>query len=120
MLRLLFIFALAGMAAQTARAADIRVKAPAAPIDAGAPFSWTGLYLGINGGYSWGSSSWSDPSLGVASGNFGVDGALVGGQIGYNWQRGPVVLGGVEKRSVCVRCSGCWRAVTYTIETAIG
>lgn len=93
MLRLLFVFALAGMAAQTARAADIPVKAPAAPIDAGAPFNWTGLYLGINGGYSWGSSSWTDSALGSASGNFAVNGGLVGGQLGYNWQQGPLVLG---------------------------
>lgn len=93
MLRLLFVFALVGMAAQTAGAADIPVKAPAAPIDAGAPFSWAGLYLGINGGYAWGSSSWNDHALGSGSGDFGVNGGLVGGQLGYNWQQGPLVLG---------------------------
>jgi outer membrane immunogenic protein len=93
MLRLLFILALVTTAAQSARAADVPVKAPAAPIDARAPFSWTGLYLGINGGYAWGSSSWNDPALGLSSGDFGVRGGLVGGQLGYNWQQGPLVLG---------------------------
>ena len=57
------------------------------------PFSWTGFYAGINGGYAWGRSSWSDPAVGADSGNFNTSGGLVGGQLGYNWQTGPVVLG---------------------------
>src|SRR5674476_696080 len=55
------------------------------------PFSWTGFYAGINGGYAWGQSGWSDPAVGVDSGNFNTSGGLVGGQLGYNWQTGPVV-----------------------------
>src|SRR6202142_1830820 len=57
------------------------------------PFSWTGFYAGINGGYAWGQSSWSDPTVGTSSGNFNTSGGLVGGQLGYNWQTGAVVLG---------------------------
>jgi outer membrane immunogenic protein len=105
MLRLLFVFALAAMTAQAARAADIPVKAPAVPVDANAPFSWTGLYLGINGGYAWGSSSWDDAAIGLGSGNFGVNGGLVGGQLGYNWQHGPLVLG-VETDADWLNASG--------------
>jgi outer membrane immunogenic protein len=57
------------------------------------PFSWTGFYAGINGGYAWGQSSWSDPAVGANPGNFNTSGGLVGGQLGYNWQTGAVVLG---------------------------
>lgn len=57
------------------------------------PFSWTGFYAGINGGYAWGQSSWSDSAVGADSGNFNASGGLVGGQLGYNWQTGSVVLG---------------------------
>src|ERR1039457_587523 len=57
------------------------------------PFSWTGFYAGINGGYAWGHSSWSDPAIGASSGNFNTSGGVVGGQLGYNWQTGAVVLG---------------------------
>src|ERR1039457_79962 len=57
------------------------------------PFSWTGFYAGINAGYAWGQSSWSDPTVGADSGNFNTSGGVVGGQLGYNWQMGPVVLG---------------------------
>jgi outer membrane immunogenic protein len=64
-------------------------KAPAylspAPI-----FSWTGLYVGVHGGYGW--------SKFTGSGTFGVSdvtakGWLGGGQIGYNYQIGQFVLG---------------------------
>ena len=57
------------------------------------PFSWTGFYAGINGGYAWGQSNWSDPAVGTNSGNFNTSGGLVGGQLGYNWQTGAVLLG---------------------------
>lgn len=58
-----------------------------------APFGWTGFYIGINGGYGWGRASWSDPVAGAGSGTFNTTGALFGGQLGYNWQTGPIVLG---------------------------
>jgi outer membrane immunogenic protein len=57
------------------------------------PFSWTGFYAGINAGYAWGQSSWSDPAVGANSGNFNTGGGLVGGQLGYDWQLGALVLG---------------------------
>ena len=56
-------------------------------------YDWTGFYLGINGGYAWGRSSWSDPAVGADSGRFNTSGGTLGGQVGYNWQTGPAVLG---------------------------
>jgi outer membrane immunogenic protein len=56
-----------------------------------APFSWTGFYVGINGGYGWGKSSWSD-AFGI-SGDFNVKSALVGTTVGYNLQTGSWVWG---------------------------
>lgn len=58
-----------------------------------APFDWTGFYAGINAGYAGGRTSWSDPAVGTDSGRFGMSGALIGGQLGYNYQMGNVVLG---------------------------
>ncbi len=53
------------------------------------PFSWTGFYLGINGGGGWGDSRWDSP----ATGNFDLSGGLVGGTLGYNYQFGQAVAG---------------------------
>lgn len=82
--------------AMSAQAADLpaRSNSPGfykAPSEL--PFSWTGFYAGLNGGYAWGQSSWSDPAVGADSGSFNTSGGLVGGQLGYNWQTGSVVLG---------------------------
>ena len=89
------------------------LKAKAPPL--AAPYNWTGFYVGANVGYSVG----RDPSA-FASAFFGgaesfslqPAGAIGGGQVGYNWQRGHWVLGieadiqaSGQKDSACVtRC----------------
>jgi outer membrane immunogenic protein len=61
-------------------AADLGVKAP--PATAILPFTWSGPYAGAYGAYGWTTSGGLD-----ATGGFG------GGQIGYNFQTGMIVLG---------------------------
>ncbi len=56
-----------------------------------APFSWTGFYVGINGGYGWGKSNWTAGA--ITTGDFNVKGPLVGGTLGYNLQTGAWVFG---------------------------
>ena len=56
-------------------------------------FSWTGVYLGINGGYSFGGSDWTDGATGGSTGNFGTSGFLFGGTLGANYQIGAFVFG---------------------------
>jgi len=55
-----------------------------------APYSWTGLYAGINGGYGWGTSDWTG---GATTGSPKPKGALLGGTLGYNLQTGVWVWG---------------------------
>ena len=76
----------------SASAADIarRVALPPAQPVYVAPFSWTGAYVGINGGYGFGRSDFSGP---FPSGSFDASGGLVGGTLGYNWQVNQVVFG---------------------------
>jgi outer membrane immunogenic protein len=91
--------ALTALFSTTAFAADIPLKAPPPPP---APaFSWTGWYVGLNAGYGWGNpkddvSTLPSPALfNEAPFTIGIHskGFVGGGQLGYNWQSGPVVVG---------------------------
>jgi outer membrane immunogenic protein len=75
-----------------ASAADIVRRAPPAkaPVYVAPPFTWTGFYAGINGGYGWGTSEFSAP---FAPSSFDISGGLVGGTLGYNYQVGQFVFG---------------------------
>jgi iron complex outermembrane recepter protein len=56
-------------------------------------FDWTGIYLGINGGFSFGASNWTDSVTAGSTGNFGTSGFVFGGTVGANYQVGSLVLG---------------------------
>jgi outer membrane immunogenic protein len=55
--------------------------------------NWTGLYAGADIGGGFGTSRKDITSTGRSSGDFGVDGAIGGATLGYNLQRGPLVMG---------------------------
>ena len=80
----------------SAGAADLRIYQTAAPVIA--YFSWTGCYLGGNGGGLFASRSWKDripgdPFFGTDLGSYTASGALAGVQAGCNYQPGGGVLG---------------------------
>ena len=56
-------------------------------------YEWTGFYIGVNGGYATGQSRVSFPGALGDSADFTLDGALVGGTVGFNLQAGPIVWG---------------------------
>jgi outer membrane immunogenic protein len=96
MKRILIAGAVALAASGQALAADLPQPGPPpqAPAYYKVPqpvFSWTGIYLGVNGGYSFGSSTWNSPGL-LPSTN-SPDGFLIGGTIGGNYQFNQFVLG---------------------------
>jgi len=78
-------------------AADLPVKAPAfTPMPV---YNWSGFYVGGLAGYGWGTNDWTriaGSSAGSANGSvrsFDSDGAVVGGQLGFNYQIQQWVLG---------------------------
>jgi outer membrane immunogenic protein len=81
-------------------AADLKAPAYKAPVDL---WSWTGVYVGGNGGYSWGRSgtdvsvtnSVTNAVLYTTNSTFDLRGGVAGVQIGVNWQWGMWV-GGFE------------------------
>jgi outer membrane immunogenic protein len=74
-----------------ALAADIPALSPPAPSPP-VTYNWTGIYIGINGGYGTGNSNWSDGPVGT-TGSFTTSGYLIGGSIGVNYQIGEYVFG---------------------------
>jgi len=60
-------------------AADLSVRVPPMTVP---PFTWTGAYAGVHGGYGWSTSQGLD-----------ARGGLGGGQVGFNFQEGNFVVG---------------------------
>lgn len=61
-------------------------------------YDWTGFYVGLNGGYSWGNSSNTYTITGFApvGSSTHMNGGVFGGQIGYNWQPARNFVIGIE------------------------
>ena len=84
--------ALAIASALAANVPPTRYTPPRAPTQV--PFfSWSGFYLGVNGGYGLGRSNWTDTVTAVSSGGFDLSDAVIGGTAGYNRQMGSAVFG---------------------------
>jgi outer membrane immunogenic protein len=126
------LFAL-GIAAPAA-AADLPVRAyTKAPMVAPA-YDWSGFYIGINGGGGWAQNDHSDLTPGGGffttgpGGAFGgtqrvnANGALFGGQAGYNWQMSNWVFGlevagdgtNMRRTSTALPPIGRWVSSTLT------
>ena len=92
MKKFLLTSALAVLSVGSAYAADLARPAytPPPPV-----YTWTGLYWGVNVGYSWGHAKDEVTLLGVGtfSESQKVDGVVGGFQSGYNYQFGQWVLG---------------------------
>jgi outer membrane immunogenic protein len=105
-IRLGFAAAMVLAGLNTASAADLAARpyTKAPPIVAAA-YDWTGLYIGLNGGYGWARNGhqdilapaggfWTPAALGFGSTQtINPEGGVYGGQIGYNWQVANWVLG---------------------------
>lgn len=67
-------------------AADLPLPSPAPPTNyypVVPPVNWSGLYVGVNGGYGFGSSNWTN--AGASTGGFTTNGGLAGGTLGINY-----------------------------------
>jgi outer membrane immunogenic protein len=87
-----------------ATAADVDVAAPVYRVGSYAPFSWTGIYIGVHGGGDWFNKDWFVPLTGTniaaictgcpgSAGSHTASSWLAGGQIGFNYQIAWFVAG---------------------------
>lgn len=87
------------LAASRASAADLPVATGPAPAyyPVATVYDWGGGDIGINGGYAFGQSEWGsdplNPSGNSSTGNFHVNGGLVGATMGVSGQWGAWVFG---------------------------
>ena len=80
----------------SANAADLPVRPVyKAPVMAPVVYNWTGFYVGLNVGYSFGrtNTDFIVPFTSTLDPSADMKGVLGGGQIGYNWQTGVWVFG---------------------------
>ena len=94
MKKLIIGAAFAAVSSACAFAADLPMQAyKSAPV-VSQVYNWTGLYVGVNGGYGWGSQ---DPLTLVSNRfdrtSFDISGGMFGGTMGAQIQQGYVVLG---------------------------
>jgi len=92
---------------QFAFAADLPTKAPAYKTPVAAPaYNWTGLYVGVHaGGGVLFDAGWQQFA---APGDRHGTGALAGGQVGYNYQTGMLVVG--------IEGEGFWSGIGNTVD----
>jgi opacity protein-like surface antigen len=100
------LFAVATTCGEPAAAADLlSVRQPLPMQQPVPPYvpDWVGFYFGIHGGGAWDHASFDEPPAVFVQPGFSgfsqpgatLNGGLVGGHAGYNWQYG-VMVGGVE------------------------
>jgi outer membrane immunogenic protein len=101
-MRRFFITAVVSIAAAGAVfAADIPpgppppVRAPAAYIPVMPVYNWGGIYIGVNGGYGFGTAKLTATPLGIPqlTGSRSDNGGIAGGTLGFNYQMNAFVFG---------------------------
>jgi len=80
-----------------AAAADLQPMYTKAPPPPPPMYNWTGFYVGVNIGGSWGRQDVSllTPTVAITNSTH-LDGVIGGGQIGYNWQANSPWVFGLE------------------------
>jgi outer membrane immunogenic protein len=94
MKKLHLALALFAISTASSFAADMRMPAKVPPPLAVPLFTWTGFYIGLNGGYGGDRFKYDFAVLGIpGSTRVSSGGGFGGGQIGYNYQVGNWVFG---------------------------
>ena len=86
--------ALVGLVAATGYASSADLSPATVPAVAPAVYNWSGLYLGLNAGYGFGSETTTASGGGVsAAASANAPGFIGGAQFGMNYQTGIIVWG---------------------------
>ena len=111
--------ALALVAAPAAQAADLLVTQPAPVIydTPSASGAWDGVYLGVFGGYGFGTIDDStDSNYGLVDDELGLNGWLVGATAGANFSLGAGLVAGVAGDVAWSNISGEYDTISYNVD----
>jgi outer membrane immunogenic protein len=82
------------LSAGAAFASDLPTHKGPPPAPTPAPFSWTGFYIGVQGGFGWGQESDNFSAFtDIPLDSFNVSGPIGGAHIGYDQQINSLVIG---------------------------
>jgi outer membrane immunogenic protein len=86
-----------------------------APAVASPAYDWTGFYAGVFGGYGFGNHNVNNANGAAGFANFTANyssqGGIAGGEAGYNWQSGSIMLG--------VEADGFWSDIKGSDTTQV-
>ena len=99
------LLALVGAASAADLPPRYPVMQPRAPIYNPVYYTWTGFYVGINGGGGWGRSTWD----GIDS--LSISGGLIGLTAGYSYQYNQIVF--------CIEADLDWSGIKGSMTTGI-
>jgi outer membrane immunogenic protein len=87
--------AVLALSASAAFASDLPTHKAPPPPPPPAPFSWTGFYIGAEGGFGWGqeNDNFSSLPIGIPADSFNVSGPIGGVKAGYDQQFNSLVIG---------------------------
>lgn len=90
--RLTSMLAVLVVSTGAAQAADLIIDNSAIEMASPVGMDWSGAYVGAHAGFASGTVDWALVGIPVG-GSYDMDGWLLGGQIGYNWQMDSIVYG---------------------------
>jgi len=97
MLKLAFLTAASILALSgSVMAADLAAPPAAAPIAPAAASTWDGPYIGVFGGYGWGTANVDATAFNAGTPSYSVSGFLLGVQGGYNFHLSDAIVAGVS------------------------
>ncbi len=81
-----------------------------------APSTWTGFYIGANGGYASDTMDIAGPPFPAGAPTQNMEGGLLGATIGFNWQTGSPLVLGIEADIAAAHMSDSVRDGNYLVE----
>src|SRR5215831_5871247 len=108
MRKVLGLVGAAVLLAGPALAADLGKPVYKAPPPVVPVFSWTGFYIGAQGGGAWGDSvqTFHTGLVSGTTGRYDISGGEAGGTVGYNWEFAPRIVLGIESDYSWAHISG--------------